>query len=279
VATDQSLVQPQDTPFNFTLAATDPDGDALSYSIVTPPARGTLSGAPPNLTYTPQLNDRSTVSLVFNASDGVLTSNQATVTFTMTALNQPPVAAAVPPLTIDEDTSATIGLSASDADGDALTFQIVTQPTHGSLAAIVPGPNNTATVVYTPGPNFHGSYGRLPGFRLPDHKHVHHSIQQGEQKQNSREPGVDDDGGRHQQHDADDRGKMLAQKGEPKPEQRIRSRHHDAHHPARAALGVIADWQGDGAVEGGAQRRQALSVSEPVGPDRKEYAGDHAEKA
>ncbi|MGH7955602.1 MAG: Ig-like domain-containing protein, partial [Opitutaceae bacterium] len=157
VATGQSFVQVQDTPFNFTLAATDPDGDALSYTIVSAPARGALSGTAPNLTYTPQLNDRSTVALIFTASDGIATSNQATVTFTMTVSNNAPVAAAVPPITIDEDTSTTVALLATDSDGDLLTFHIVTQPAHGSLAAIVPGLNNTATVIYTPTLNYHGS--------------------------------------------------------------------------------------------------------------------------
>jgi RHS repeat-associated protein len=157
VATGQTLTQPQDTIFNFTLAATDPDGDALTYTIVTPPARGTISGPLPNLTYTPQPNDRSTVTLVFTASDGTLTSNQATVTITMTPLNQPPVAAAVPPTTLDEDTTVALALSATDIDGDALTFLIVTQPARGSLGPIIPGPNNTATVAYTPSANYHGS--------------------------------------------------------------------------------------------------------------------------
>src|SRR5690606_26860444 len=93
----------------------------------------------------------------FTATDGLLTSNPATVTFTMGPVNRPPVADLVPPLLIDEDTPTTVFLSARDADGDQLTFQITTQPTHGSIGVIQPIGSNTATVVYSSAANYHGS--------------------------------------------------------------------------------------------------------------------------
>src|SRR5690606_35935009 len=57
VAGDQNLVQAQDTVFSFTLAASDADDDPLTYAIVTPPDRGTISGTAPNLTYTPPFDE------------------------------------------------------------------------------------------------------------------------------------------------------------------------------------------------------------------------------
>ena len=53
VAYAQEVVISVDTPKALTLLGFDYDGDALSYSIVTPPAQGTLSGTPPEQSYTP----------------------------------------------------------------------------------------------------------------------------------------------------------------------------------------------------------------------------------
>ena len=157
IAVAQSLVQPQDTAFNFTLAATDADNDELTYQIQTYPARGALSGTAPNLTYTPLPGDRGTVALTFTATDGRLTSEPATVTFTMMAVNQAPVALDMPTVTLDEDDTVVVTLRGSDSDGDVLTFQVLDHPTRGSLGAIVPGTDTTATLLYTPTPNESGT--------------------------------------------------------------------------------------------------------------------------
>ncbi len=37
----------EDAPVAVTLAGTDADGDALTYTVVTPPTHGTLSGTAP----------------------------------------------------------------------------------------------------------------------------------------------------------------------------------------------------------------------------------------
>ena len=53
VATAQSVTTAEDTAVTITLAGTDADGDALTYTVVNQPSNGTLSGTAPNLTYTP----------------------------------------------------------------------------------------------------------------------------------------------------------------------------------------------------------------------------------
>ena len=70
--------------------------------------------------------------------------------------NTPPVANDAAAST-NEDTSVTITLSGTDADGDPLTFSIVSGPANGSLGAIVPAGPTSATVTYTPNLNFNGS--------------------------------------------------------------------------------------------------------------------------
>ncbi|HEX8169722.1 MAG TPA: Ig-like domain-containing protein [Thermoanaerobaculia bacterium] len=69
--------------------------------------------------------------------------------------NTPPVANDTAAATF-EDTSVTITLTGSDADGDALTFSIVSGPAHGSLSSLQSTGPTSATVVYTPAPNYNG---------------------------------------------------------------------------------------------------------------------------
>jgi hypothetical protein len=71
-----------DTPKAITLLATDVDGDPLTYQIAAQPAHGTLSGTPPNVTYTPAAGYSGSDSFTFKANDGRVDSNIATVSIT-----------------------------------------------------------------------------------------------------------------------------------------------------------------------------------------------------
>src|SRR5207302_1453366 len=115
VAAGQSVTTPEDTSKAIILSASDVDGDALRHQIVTGPAHGTLSGAAPNLMYTPAADYNGPDGFTFRASDGGLFSNTATVSITVTPVNDPPVAAGQS-VTTSEDTAAAITLSATDVD-------------------------------------------------------------------------------------------------------------------------------------------------------------------
>ncbi len=82
VARDQALETNYYTSKNLTLTATDVDNspDSLTYTVVTPPAHGSLSGTAPHLTYMPAPNYRGGDSVAFQANDGRANSNLATVT-------------------------------------------------------------------------------------------------------------------------------------------------------------------------------------------------------
>jgi len=69
--------------------------------------------------------------------------------------NTPPVANDATAST-NEDTTVTITLSGTDADGDSLTFSIVSGPANGSLGPIIPTGPTTATVDYTPNADYNG---------------------------------------------------------------------------------------------------------------------------
>ncbi len=145
-ATDLSALTRPATAVSGTLSASDADGDALTFAVVTGPANGTvtLSGTgDEDFEYTPNGGFAGVDTFTFNASDGTATSNTATATITV---NTPPGVTAAIYTTSDIGTvSGTI--AASDADGDSLTFAVSTAPSKGMVANI-----DTATgdFEYTP---------------------------------------------------------------------------------------------------------------------------------
>jgi len=79
VANDLSVTVDMNSTVAIVLAASDADGDELTYHIVDPPQHGALSGATPNLTYTPAPNYAGSDRFTYRANDGAADSNMATV--------------------------------------------------------------------------------------------------------------------------------------------------------------------------------------------------------
>ncbi|MEO7100167.1 MAG: Ig-like domain-containing protein [Luteolibacter sp.] len=150
VATGKTVTTAEDTPLAIALTASDANGDALTYSVVTSPTKGTLSGTAPNLTYSPAADFNGTDSFTFKANDGSLDSAVATVSITITPVNDAPSAVAKT-LTTAEDTALSVVLSGSDIDGNPLTYAVVSSPVNGTLSGIAPN------LTYLPTTNFNGS--------------------------------------------------------------------------------------------------------------------------
>jgi hypothetical protein len=150
VAAGQSVQTNEDTAAAILLSATDADSDPLTYSVLTSPTHGTLSGAAPTLTYTPAAHFFGTDSFTFKANDGSANSNTGTIQITVLHVNHPPTANGQN-VSLDEDTTAAMSLTGSDPDGDAITFSIVVPPAHGTLTGSAPN------VVYTPAPDYFGT--------------------------------------------------------------------------------------------------------------------------
>jgi hypothetical protein len=91
--------------------------------VVTQPLHATLTGAAPNLAYTPSANYNGQDSFTFKANDGTADSNVAQVSITVSPVNDPPKANAGPNQTVNENTPVILdGSSSSDPDGDSLTY-------------------------------------------------------------------------------------------------------------------------------------------------------------
>jgi len=93
VAAAQSVMLDEDKGKVITLAGSDADaGSLLSYIIVTPPAHGSLTGFGPVRVYSPEANYNGSDSFTFKVNDGALESPMATVSLTITPVEE----AAVP---------------------------------------------------------------------------------------------------------------------------------------------------------------------------------------
>jgi hypothetical protein len=79
VANAQSVVAPQNGSKSIVLTGSDPDGSAVTYSIVNGPSHGTLTGTAPNVSYQPVSNYSGSDNFTFKVNDGQLDSASATV--------------------------------------------------------------------------------------------------------------------------------------------------------------------------------------------------------
>ena len=84
VAANQTVTTPEETAVDVTLVATDADGNTLTYSIIAQPAHGSVTLAGAVATYTPDPDYFGPDSFTFKANDGLVDSNVATVTITVT---------------------------------------------------------------------------------------------------------------------------------------------------------------------------------------------------
>lgn len=132
----------------------DIDGNPLTAVLTDGPANGVLTlNADGSFTYTPDENFNGTDSFVYQAHDGNTTSNLATVTITVNAINDAPIAAD-DTITTDEDVAINIPVlnNDTDIDADMLSVESTTMPDNGSVVV-----NANGTITYTPDADFHGS--------------------------------------------------------------------------------------------------------------------------
>jgi len=122
----------EDTPVEIELLASDVDGDELTAEIVTDPLHGEVTLEGFTVIYAPDPDYNGLDSFTYKVFDGELYSEIATVSITIAAVNDAPVAYGATVETT-ENTAVEFELLASDSDGDLETYIIVNMPGHGSL--------------------------------------------------------------------------------------------------------------------------------------------------
>jgi large repetitive protein len=163
VATADARTATEDTPLALvasTLATNDSDvdGDGLTVSAVTGDANtfGTVALLAGAITYTPTADFHGTAVFGYTVSDGNGGNTNGTVTVTVDAVNDAPLAVADAKI-VDEDAqlsfaAAELTSNDTDVDGDSVTVTAVaaTADTHGTVGLAA------GTVTYTPTANFNG---------------------------------------------------------------------------------------------------------------------------
>jgi hypothetical protein len=131
-ANDQVAVAKQDSPKHIVLTGSDPDtapdgdsdGDLLTFRVTKPPNHGTLSGQPPNLTYTPSPGRAGPDHFFFVVSDGELESKEGKVSINVVPRGAAPVVTASAGCTeyLEQTPGVAIdgGLAVTDADDTVL---------------------------------------------------------------------------------------------------------------------------------------------------------------
>jgi VCBS repeat-containing protein len=135
----------EDSPLTESITATDQDGDNLSYSLMSDVSNGTLvllnDGT---FEYQPINNFHGEDSFTVSVSDGILSSNVATLTIQVNAINDAPTISVASKIT-RLDSSINFSLNAEDIDNDELIFSIIQLPVKGGAVL-----NDDDTITYTP---------------------------------------------------------------------------------------------------------------------------------
>ena len=148
LAYDLSAITDEDTFVQVTLNGLGAPASVLTYT-TSDPIHGSLTGTAPDLTYLPDLNYYGEDLFTYQVWEGPKASASATVTITINPINDAPVANNQNWST-EEDVAAPIVLTASDVEGDPLTYSLVGTPTHGVLSGTIPN------FTYTPDENYFG---------------------------------------------------------------------------------------------------------------------------
>src|SRR6185436_14027970 len=140
IANNDTYTTPEDTALNVPVSGvltndSDVDGDLLTAFLVAGTAHGTLTlNADGSFIYTPTNSYNGPDSFTYRANDGTADSGIATVSITITPVNDPPVAVN-DSATTPEDTSVTIPVLVNDSDVDGDTPIIVSATaTNGSVS-------------------------------------------------------------------------------------------------------------------------------------------------
>ncbi|MEQ1750745.1 MAG: Ig-like domain-containing protein, partial [Prosthecobacter sp.] len=151
VAANKTVSTAEDVSKSITFTATDADGDPLTFAVSTPPAHGVITGTGNTVTYVPALNFNGGDTFTYVANDGYIDSLPATVTITVTPVNDDPVGT-VGSASGNEDSLLSGTLNGTDVEGEPLVFSRVTNAAHGNVNVASNG-----SFTYQPVANYNGA--------------------------------------------------------------------------------------------------------------------------
>lgn len=142
--------------YSFTPTASDPDGNALGFSIVNRPGWATFNTSTGRLSGTPtQAQAAQYVDIRITVSDGMASATLPAFAITVETGNRAPTISGSPATTIVEGQAYSFTPTASDADGDTLSFTIVNMPSWATFNG------STGRLSGTPGAGTVGTYSNI----------------------------------------------------------------------------------------------------------------------
>ena len=129
---------------SFTVSATDPDGDAITYSASSLPSGASFNASTRTFSWTPSYAQSGTYNNVhFEVTDGSLTASE-NIRITVNNVNGPPVLSSIGNKSVNEGSLLSFTISATDPDGDTMTYSASNLPSGASFNA------GTRTFSWTP---------------------------------------------------------------------------------------------------------------------------------
>jgi RHS repeat-associated protein len=123
--------------YRYDVVATDPDGDALQFNLVSGPADMSIDAATGALAWMPTAEDLGNHEVILRVRDG--RGGQAQQAFTLSAIdpppNRPPVVLSSPKVAASVGETYAYAVIAEDADGDVLTYSVIEGPIGLSIDA------------------------------------------------------------------------------------------------------------------------------------------------
>jgi len=138
VAVADSAATSEDVQVTITAASllandTDVDGDTLSLASVSNALGGTVGlDVNGDVVFTPDANFNGVATFDYTVSDGAGGTSTSTVTVDVAAVNDAPVALTTN-IAADEDIAVSGSISATDVEGDSLTYALVQSPAQGTM--------------------------------------------------------------------------------------------------------------------------------------------------
>src|SRR5204863_361540 len=137
IAVNDEVTTDEDMPVSGNVLAndSDADGDSLTAALQDGPTSGTVEMNPDgSFTYTPNADFNGSDSFTYVADDGQGGTAIGTVSITVNAINDAPIAGDDQFFTQEEmPVSGNLLLNDSDADGDSLIAEVADGPTSGNV--------------------------------------------------------------------------------------------------------------------------------------------------
>jgi len=111
----------ENSTLSFSVSATDPDGDTITYSVDGLPSGATFTNQ--TFSWTPGYEQAGTYQATFIASDSQA-ENSETITITVKNVNRVPALSAIGNRSIYVNDSLSFAVSATDPDGDTITYSV-----------------------------------------------------------------------------------------------------------------------------------------------------------